>query len=76
MQELLSITWYTEEPLDLEYKEYLSTLINKINYGIQQKRKLGAESNKKNCSTLHSFNFYREFINLTSHYRFFFGKSF
>ena len=38
MQELLSITWYTEEPLDLEYKEYLLlAYLQKVENSFQEK---------------------------------------
>ena len=38
MQELLPITWYTEEPLDLEYKEYLLlAYLQKVENSFQEK---------------------------------------
>ena len=39
MRELLSLTWYTEEPLDLEYKEYiLLAYIQKVENSFQEKK--------------------------------------
>lgn len=38
MQELLSLTWYTEEPLDLEYKEYLLlAYLQKVEHSFQDR---------------------------------------